>query len=339
VATIDDVAQAAGVSISTVSYALSGKRAISATTRERVIAAARELGYEPNASARTLAGNRSHILAVTAPLHVDTEQAAHMTFALEVTKAARSHGYDTLLLVDDDAVVGMRRTAATQLSDGLIVLDVDTHDERAELARTLGHPVVFIGIPDNTEGLVCVDLDFEAAARMAIDRLVAQGHSSIGLISHEVSTLERGSNFPLRFLQGFVEHAQRIGIRYAVAHPTTHRAHEPVAQLLHELPGITAIVINSPASVTATVANALAQHDLSIPGDISVIAAGGTLNTSRLPVPLDTIPIDPQASCWTAVGLLVGAIEAGTVTPRTILIEPEYTQHGSVSTPPTDSAV
>jgi len=339
VATIDDVAKAAGVSISTVSYALSGKRAISATTRERVIAAARELGYEPNASARTLAGNRSHILAVTAPLHVDTEHAAHMTFALEVTKAARSHGYDTLLLVDDDAVVGMRRTAATSLSDGVVVLDVDTHDERAEPARTLGHPVVFIGIPDDTEGLMCVDLDFEAAARMAIDRLIAQGHSRIGLISHDIGTLERGSNFPLRFLQGFVDHAQATGIGFAVAHPTTHRAHEPVAQLLEDLPGMTALVVNSAASVTGTAVNALHQHGLDVPTDISVIAAGGTLNTSRLPVPLDTIPIDPQASCWTAVGLLVGAIEAGYVTPRTILIEPEYTPHGSVSTPPTDSAV
>lgn len=337
VATIDDVAKAAGVSISTVSYALSGKRSITTATRERVLDAVVKLGYQPNASARTLAENRSHIVAVTAPLHQDTEQAAHMTFALEVTKAARSHGYDTLLLVDDDAVAGMRRTAATSLSDGVVVLDVDAKDERAELARTLGHPVVFIGIPASNEGLMCVDLDFEAAARMSIDRLVEAGHTSIALISHDIGVLERGSNFPLRFLDGFVAHAEALGLRHVITHPTSNRAHEPVADIVERLPDFTAIVLNTSADVTATLTSALAQHGRSVPNDVSVIAAGGTFPTGRLSVPLSAIPIDPQASCWTAVGLLVGAIEAGTVTPRTILIEPEFHDHGSVATPPSRS--
>lgn len=55
-ATISDVAKAAGVSISTVSYALSGKRSITDTTRRRIEAAIRELDYEPSAAARMLAG-------------------------------------------------------------------------------------------------------------------------------------------------------------------------------------------------------------------------------------------------------------------------------------------
>ena len=333
-ATIDDVAKAAGVSISTVSYALSGKRSITTATRDRVLEAVVKLGYQPNASARTLAANRSHILAVTAPLHRDTEQAAHMTFALEVTKSARSHGYDTLLLVDDDAVAGMRRTAATSLSDGVVVLDVDAKDERADLARSLGHPVVFIGIPASTSGLMCVDMDFEAAARLAIDQLVEAGHTAIALISHEMGILERGSNFPLRFLDGFVAYAEKLGLRYVITHPTTNRAHEPVEDILKRLPEVTGIVLNTSADVTSTLANALAYHGRHIPRDVSVIAAGGTLPTGRLPVPLSAIPIDPQASCWTAVGLLVGAVEAGTVTPRTILIEPEYHDYGSVAPPP-----
>ena len=103
-ATIEDVAREAGVSISTVSYALSGKRAISAGTRERVRDAATRLGYLPHASARMLAANRSNIVAVTAPLHPDTDHSAHMVFAMEVTKAAREKDYDTLLLVHDDAL-------------------------------------------------------------------------------------------------------------------------------------------------------------------------------------------------------------------------------------------
>ncbi|BDZ62186.1 hypothetical protein GCM10025873_19770 [Demequina sediminis] len=195
-ATIADVAQAAGVSISTVSYALSGKRSITQATRERVLAAAQELGYLPHASARMLAANRSHIIAVSEPVHPDTDDAAHMSFAMETTKVARSHNYDTLLLVHDDALAGMRRSAATQLADGIVVLDVDEDDARVPLARTLACPTVFVGLPADTEGLLCVDLDFEAAARTAIDRLVETGHRQIGLISHRRETLDRGSNFP-----------------------------------------------------------------------------------------------------------------------------------------------
>lgn len=328
--TIDDVAKAAGVSISTVSYALSGKRSITAATRDRVLAAAAELGYLPHASARMLAANHSNILAVTAPLHADTDQAAHMTFALEVTKAARDLDYDTLLLVHDDALEGMRRTAATSLADGIIVLDVDAHDERAELARTFAHPTVFIGIPANTDGLLCVDLDFEAAARMAVDRLVAAGHRSIGLVSAERRTLEREQNFPLRFLKAFEDRCREVGVDSAVAHPTAHTAQEPIDELLRVLPDMTGVVLNTSSDIARTVTRALGEHGLSAPEDVSVIAAGVPFSTARFVVPFDMIPIDAHASCSTAVALLVAAVERGFVEPQTVLIDPEYVDYGSV---------
>lgn len=329
-ATIDDVAKAAGVSISTVSYALSGKRSITAATRDKVIAAAAALDYLPHASARMLAANRSHILAVTAPLHADTDEPAHMRFALEVTKAAREFDYDTLLLVHDDALEGMRRTAATALADGIVVLDVNAHDERAELARRFGYPTVFIGIPENTEGLICVDLDFEAAARMAVDRLVAAGHRAIGLISHERRTLERESNFPLRFLHAFTEHAAAVGVEFAVVHPAGHKAGAPIDELLRTLPHMTGLVLNTSSDVARTTTRALAEHGLSAPEDVSVIAAGVTFSTARFVVPFDTIPIDAHASCATAVGILIAALDHGKSEPRTVLIAPEYIDYGSV---------
>ena len=81
-AKIHEVAKAAGVSISTVSYALSGKRTISAETRRRIELAVRELDYRPNAGARMLAGRRTNIFAVTEPFRADTHAPAHMAFVL-----------------------------------------------------------------------------------------------------------------------------------------------------------------------------------------------------------------------------------------------------------------
>lgn len=329
-ATIEDVAREAGVSISTVSYALSGKRAISVATRERVQAAADALGYLPHASARMLAANRSQIIAVTAPLHLDTDHTAHMQFALEVTKSARERDYDTLLLVHDDAIEGMRRSAATSLADGIIVLDVDAHDERADLARKLDLPAVFIGIPDDTTGLVCVDLDFEAAAELAIDRLIAAGRTSIGLISHPAQTLARESNFPLRFRHGFEAHADKLGIDIAVAEPVNHRAHEALAHLLESKPDLDAVVLNTNADVAASLSAAFAGLGRSVPHDIAVIAAGVTFSTLRFPVPFDTIPLDAHASCSTAVDMLVRLVENRDSLPETTLIPPTYIDHGSV---------
>ncbi|WNM24742.1 LacI family DNA-binding transcriptional regulator [Demequina capsici] len=332
-ATVDDVAKAAGVSISTVSYALSGKRSISHGTRERVLKAAAELDYLPRASARMLAANRSQIIAVTAPLHADTDHSVHMQFAMEVTKEARALDYDTLLLVHDDPMEAMRRSAGTALADGIIVLDVDAHDARADLARRLDYPVVFVGIPADTTGLMCVDLDFEAAARMAVDRLVDAGHRGIGLISHPRVTMDRESNFPLRFLSSFEDRCREHGIDFAVAYPDEHSATRAVSELLAALPHLTGLVLNTGSDVAADSLPALLAHGFTVPHDVSVIAAAAAYTTHHLGVPIDRIPLDAHASCAAAVDLLVAAIDRGERGARTVLLPPEYQDFGSVRTP------
>src|SRR4051812_19223995 len=108
---IDEVAQAAGVSISTVSYALSGKRPVSRQTRERIELAVRELGYRANAGARMLAGSRTQIFALTEPFRADTHAPTHMAFVLATSIAARRQDYDILLLTEEEASAGMRRVA------------------------------------------------------------------------------------------------------------------------------------------------------------------------------------------------------------------------------------
>src|SRR5215207_1400740 len=110
--TIADVARHAGVSSSTVSYVLSGKRAISEETRRRVRSSVRELGYHPNAGARALAARRSHIIALMVPLRTDVYVPVMMEIAISVTTAARQHGYDVLLITNDEGPDGVRRIAA-----------------------------------------------------------------------------------------------------------------------------------------------------------------------------------------------------------------------------------
>jgi len=330
-ATIEDVARAAGVSISTVSYALSGKRRISNDTKRRVEDAAASLHYAPRASARALAANRTEILAVTAPLHADTDPTAHMAFAMEVTIAARMRDYDTLLLVQDDALSGMKRSANSALADGIIVLDVAAHDERAELARSITCPTVFIGVPDNTEGLVCVDLDFETSVRQSIDALVEAGHESIALIGHTRETLARESNYPLRVQREFTRYSAVRGVQAVIVSPPSDDAADALDILFAEQPGTTGIVLSTANPVAVSLTAALSDRGLAVPRDVSVIAAGMTPVLSRTPLPFDALPLDPALTCPVAVDILVGLIEGVRPALAVTLVTPVYQSRGTVA--------
>ena len=332
-AKIHEVAKAAGVSISTVSYALSGKRTISAETRQRIERAVRELDYRPNAGARMLAGRRTNIFALTEPFRADTYAPAHMAFVLATSIAARRYDYDVLLLTEEEASAGMRRVATSGLCDAILVLDVAPDDERVDLARQLDIPSVFVGVPNDDDGLVCVDLDFEAAAGLAVDRVADVGHRSIGLVGHPPSAYLR-SNFPPRVRAGFERRARERGLDPAVELPeagTGRSVRAAVGALLDR--GVTALVLHCDDGAHQAVLDELAARDLVIPTDVAVISVGSTFDTTTMHPPLDVVPLVPQASCDRAVDLAMQLLSETAPAPGVYLIAPEYRAHGSVAPP------
>lgn len=112
--TLAEVARHAGVSASTVSYVLSGKRFISPTTRERVERAIRDLGYHPHAGARAVASSRTRVIALRMPPRTDMYMPVMVEIATAVTTTARTHGHDVLLLTGEEgpeAAAGWRPAA------------------------------------------------------------------------------------------------------------------------------------------------------------------------------------------------------------------------------------
>ncbi len=330
--TIHDVARVAGVSISTVSYALSGKRSVSTATRQRIDEAVRQLDYRPNAGARMLAGRRTHILAVTEPVRADTYAPAHMAFVLAVATAARTYDYDVLLLTQEEATGGLRRVTSSRLVDGIIVLDVLAEDDRADLVRTLDIPAVLVGVPRDTDGLVCVDLDFEAVGRAAVDRLADAGHRTVGMLGHPAAVYDAGSNFPPRLLAGFLARARERGLEARVAKP--ERGPGDVGSAVDALLGpdadLTGLVMHAEERVQAQALESLAARGLSVPGDVSVISAASTFDTTRFAPPLDAIPLVAEETCGRAVELALAQL-SDVVTPRVELVPPHYVDHGSVA--------
>ncbi|HEV7949459.1 MAG TPA: LacI family DNA-binding transcriptional regulator, partial [Glaciihabitans sp.] len=297
-ANITDVARVAGVSISTVSYALSGKRPIAEATKTRIAQAVKELDYLPNAGARMLAGARTNILALTAPMHADTHPPALMAFVLSVVTAARAYNYDVLLLTEGEATSGLRRVASSSLVDGIVMLDVTTDDERVDVIRELAMPTALIGVPSDTAELTCVDLNFEAAAELAINRLVEQGHTSIGLMGHAQILYERGSNYAPRFRDAFNEAGNAAGI--STAFHTTDATRPGVEQSLDalraELPNLTAVVLNCNENIHGILLEVLRERDVAVPEQLSIVSACSSFSTDHFLPPLDVIPLPAQES-------------------------------------------
>ncbi|WP_107433987.1 LacI family DNA-binding transcriptional regulator [Streptomyces niveus] len=178
--TLAEVARHAGVSASTVSYVLSGKRSISPGTCERVERSIHELGY--NAGARALAGGRSDTIALMLPAHTDMYAPSMLETAIAVTNTARAYGYD-VLLTGEEGAAAVRRVTGGALADAVILMDVGPADERLPLLRESDKPVVLIGPPADTAGLTSVDLDFTATGALCADHLAALGHHDIALIA------------------------------------------------------------------------------------------------------------------------------------------------------------
>ncbi len=332
-AKIDEVARAAGVSISTVSYALSGKRPVAAETRRRIEAAVSELGYSPNAGARMLAGSRTNIFALSEPLRADSHAPSHMAFMHAMTVAARRADYDMLLLTDEDASAGMSRVAASGLVDAILCLDVAPDDQRVAIARRSATPTLFIGIPDDHAGMVCVDLDFEQATRRAVDRLIDAGHRSLGLLGGSRRAYQR-SNFPPRVRRAAQERAveRRATLTaHATGDVVTNR--DECRRLIRELvaTGVTGLVLHAPEDVHQVALAELAALGLHVPSDVSIVSVGTSFDTGSLSVPLDALPLVPQRSCDLAVDLAIDLVSGRPVAPGLHLIAPAYLDRGSVA--------
>lgn len=319
------MARHAGVSPSTVSYVLSGKRSISESTTRRVRESIEALGYQPHAGARSLASRRTNVIALVVPLREDVHVPVAMRFAVSVVTAARTHDHDVLLLTQAEGPDGLRRVAGSAMVDGVIVMDVQAEDPRVPVLRALGLPSVLIGVPEDTEALTCIDLDFAAAGALCVDHLADRGHTDVAFVGQPPSVYERRTGFAERTLAGFESAAARRGVR-ATSHPCTPETAGRVAEgLQRERPELTGVIVHNEPSV-GPLLDAFAEHGRSIP-ELSALVIGPSPLTPR---PLTSVDLPAEELGGRAVELLVDKID-GLGEPGVTLLEPRLTERGSVS--------
>ena len=212
-ATIKAVAQLAGVSPSTVSYVLSGSRPIGETTKERVLEAIAQLGYEPNASARALRRQRTNVLALQGFVSASyTEARVTGALMLAMADAVRRRGFDLLLIPSTEGVPGLERLARASTVDGVIVMGILLEDDRVDTLKRLDLPAALMGHTQEDPGISWVDLDFRSAGSEAVDLLVRGGHEVIAFVAHPRRVYEEGAGYAVRGLAGARAAAERHNI-------------------------------------------------------------------------------------------------------------------------------
>ncbi|WP_314612656.1 LacI family DNA-binding transcriptional regulator [Streptomyces stackebrandtii] len=360
--TLADVARHAGVSASTVSYVLSGKRSISAPTRERIQHSIDALGYRPHAGARALASSRTDILALMMPLRTGLYMPVMMEIAMAVTTTARSHGYDVLLLTGEEGPEAVRRVEGSAIADGMIVMDVELDDPRLPCLREAERPAVLIGLPAETagsvdvtdvtdgadaitaadgagaadptdaadpDGLDCVDLDFEAAGARCVEHLAALGHTGIAVLGEPPAVYERGTGFAARTLTGLraAADAHGVGLLHRPVDGTYAAVAAAVTRVFEERPGTTALVVQNEAAVEPLLA-LLRHQGRAVPEDVSVVAICPDQVAVHASVPLTAVSVPAQEMGRLAVERLVARL-GGEAARGTELIAPRLTERAS----------
>ena len=328
--TSKDVARVAGVSQSTVSYVMSGRRPISEQTRRRVEAAIQQLTYQPNAGARALASQRTQVIGLVVPFEPVDDTAGLLPFIETIAACAREQDHDVLLVTADEGAAGLSRLAGRSLCDAIVMMDIGATDGRIPVAAGLSVPVILIGVPDDPAGLHCVDLDFTLAGRLAVDELAACGHRRVVVIGHSATALARRVNFVGRFLRGAEAAAAEHGMEYHVVAPVAPGragASAAVTRALAvggERPGIA--VPNS--GVIQHVLQELHERGV-VPGrDLSVVGVCPDVVADNMIPPVSNVSVEPKDVSRRAMQILFSLLDRDAAPPpgQVQLVAPRLTR-------------
>lgn len=329
-ATISDVAEYAGVSRSTVSHALSGKRPISVETRQRIAEAIEQLGYTANAGARALATSRSSIMALIVPFTPEEFAPATMQYVLVIAETARSLGYDVLMVTQEEGASGITRVTESNLVDGVILLDVKRHDDRIESLRRAHQPGVLIGIPEADVPIDAVDLDFARAGELLTRHLHERGHREVLFLTLPERLFAQDLGYAWRFRDAAVSTAAELGmtLHLVVGDADPVLRAKAVGEGLDAFPGATALLVHNDGAL-ADLQQLLNERRLRVPEDLAVVSLFPEQFGRLFSLPYTAIETSAATVAARAVELLARRIENPRAPIERSLIEPVIIDRGT----------
>ena len=314
------IAERAGVALSTVSYVLSGKRSVSDEMRKRVLTAIEDLDYRPHRPARALASGASHTVALFLPSPQWRLVPVQQTFVAGATEATSAGDFALLLSTSPADPEEITQVVARGRADGVILMEMLAHDARVERLKQAGYPFVLIGRTEDTTGIDFVDLDFGAAVRTSLVHLAELGHKCVALFNFPRDQLDAGYTSALLARDALEETAAELGIR-GVHLPCPHPVEEATAvaaRLLSAEPECTAAVTTG--WQFSGLLSALRDVGLYVPDEFSIVSVIAAQHAEMLTPSLTGIEWPAFEAGRLAAEMLIERLADGHAPPRQLVI-------------------
>lgn len=329
---ISDVAALAGVSPSAVSRVLSGDATlrVSEATRDRVLAAARDLDYVPNHAGRSLRTSRSSTIALVVP---DVTSAVFAELAAGAEREAVARGLAIVLgraeYLREDAD-WLRRMVGEARIDGVILQlpDGTPADDLAAIAVG-GTPVVVINSVDGGP-LSSIVLDDAAGIRTAVDHLAALGHVDIGFVGG-LPTSATGRRREEGFRTSIARSALAVREEWITSLGYTGVDGRAALELLLERGPLPTALVVANLNAALGVLAAIHARELRVPADVSIVALHDVWYADATWPPITTVRM-PLAELGAAAVARV-ADGSSAVTRTTISSPPELLVRQSTTAP------
>jgi LacI family transcriptional regulator len=329
--TLADLARAAGTSPSTASRAVSGRGYVSAAVRRRLMEAAEQLGYVPDASAQTLKQRTSRVIGVAVS---DLRDPFYAQVAAGAEQTLRDVGYQVVLVTDNsegDEEVAAARTFLALRAPGVIITPVGR--EATALLRTQGVAVVEVDrqlMPGKCDAVL---LDNAQAASDAMAHLLALGHQRIGLLTVDTEwTSDAGR------LHGYRAALRQAGLRFDPAllvkvapHDSEDRVERRIRELLGR-PGLTAIfAANNVLTVRAW--HVLRRSGLRLPEDVSLVGFDDVAWMDMVTPGITAVAQPTVDLGWRAAQLLLRRMRDRALPPTAEQLDGKLVVRGSTGPP------
>ena len=327
--TITDVARRAGVSKSLVSLVMRGADHVSPERRQAVNKAAAELGYRPNAMARSLVQRRTHLVGVMVS---DLHNPFFADVVAGIQEQAARTGYKVLVNSGNRAAAREADAMETLLqlrADG-IILGSPVLDDEVIGRASREVPIVLVGREAHGPDVDSVTNDDRAGAEVAVEHCVSLGHRRIAHIDGG-----HGAGAPAR-RHGYEAAMKRLGLGDLVSVVsgtyTEEGGHTGCLLLLAQTPRPTAIfAANDLAAIGAL--NAIEESGLKVPDDISLVGYDNTSLAALRHISLTTIHQPRVEMGQLALSTLLERVDQDREEPRRVVLSPSLVVRASTAPP------
>jgi DNA-binding LacI/PurR family transcriptional regulator len=300
--TMREVAEAAGVSIATVSFVVNNSKRVAPQTRDRIERTMAELGFRRNIVARALASRRTQIIALVYPVLEHRLSGSITEFIMSAARAASAAEYHLVVWPVGNDGSELAALVGQKLVDGVLLMEVQLDDARVAALQELDIPFALIGRTHDVTGLHYVDIDFDASVQMAMDHLATLGHNKIVLVNGSQEGESFASYGPyVRSEIAYRELCAQRGIEPVVlrCRQTVRSGREAAMELVTTAPDTTAVIIADEVAAAGLVAE-LARAGREVPSDISVMSILSSLDMAAI--------CNPPLTTVTAPGTELGRL-------------------------------